>query len=130
MARSKFELIYPHDGSRKQIGCAERNSLLLSREIQQIGPQKYKFTGQAKTFRAFADLSQLLPYITLPPNLLRRYLAALCVIWQLQLELERQMEETPEAFAIRLEAMGVERQTPKGQIEQLERMGWKAGAFA
>jgi len=109
MARSKFELIYPHDGSRKQIGCAERNSLLLSREIKQIGPARYKFTGQAKTFHSFADLAQLLPLLILSPNLLRRYLAALCVIWQLLEEKERQMEETPEAFAIRLEEMGIER---------------------
>lgn len=43
---------------------------------------------------------------TLPPTVLRHYLDALCVIFELQIERERQLEETPEAFAVRLEQMG------------------------
>ena len=112
MARSKFELVYPHDGTRKQIDSAERNSLLLSRSIKQVGPAHYKFVGQVKTFHAFADLGELIQYMALPPNLLRHYLDALRVIFEFKLERELQLEEMPEAFAIRLEAMGCERLSP------------------
>ena len=108
MARSKFELIYPHDGSRRQITLAERNSFLLAREIKQIGPTRFLFIGQPRTFHAFADLAQLIPLMALPPNLLRHYLEALCVIFELALERERQFEETPEAFVMRLEQMGMQ----------------------
>lgn len=105
MARLKFELISP-DGSRTQIGTAERNSLLLSREVKQIGPTRYKFMGHAKTYHAFADLSELITFMALPPCLLRHYLDALRVIFELKLERELQLEETPEAFGLRLERMG------------------------
>jgi len=107
MARSKYELVYPHDGSRKQIDSAERNSLLLSRSIQQVGPTRYKFIGQVKTFHAFADLAQLIQYMALPPSLLRHYLDALRIIFELALERELQLEETPEACHARLIAMGM-----------------------
>ena|SRR5258708_7575225 len=106
MARSKFEVIYSDGRTRKEISSAERNSLLLSREIKQIGPTRYKFVGQAKTFHAFADLGELIQYMALPPSLLRHYLDALRIIFELALERELQLEETPEAFAIRLEEMG------------------------
>ena len=113
MARSKFELVY-RDGSRKQISSAERNSLLLSRDIEQTtqanrdGRQIYRFIGQVKTFHAFADLAELLPLMALPANLLRHYLEALCVIFEFHLKRERQFEQTPEAAELRLE-------TPMGQ---------------
>lgn len=109
MARLKFELIYPDGRSRKEISSAERNSLLLSREVKQIGPTRYKFIGQARTYHAFADLGELITFMALPPSLLRHYLDALRVIFELKLERELQLEETPEAFAIRLEEMGCER---------------------
>ncbi len=105
MARSKFEVIY--DGrTRKEISSAERNSLLLSREIKQIGPTRYKFIGQAKTFHAFADLRELIHLMVLAPNLLRHYLEFLRVIFEMELIRELQLEETPEALQDRLEAMG------------------------
>lgn len=107
MARTKFEVIYPHDGSRKQIGSAERNSLLLSREIKQIGPTRYRFIGQPKTFHTFPDLAQLFILMTLPPALLRHYLDGLRLIFELQLGRELQLEETPEAFGQRLMEMGM-----------------------
>lgn len=105
MPRSKFEIIYPD--CRKQVSSAERNSLLLSREIKQIGPTRYKFIGQSKTYHAFADLAELLPLMALPANLLRHYLESLCVVLELHLERETQFEETPEAFYARLIDMGM-----------------------
>lgn len=113
MARTKFEVVYPDGRTRKQISTAERNSLLLSREIKQIGPTRFKFVGQVRTYHAFADLINLLPLLALPPNLLRRYLVALCVVFELALEHDRQREETPEAFEQRLELMGM----PPGGFE-------------
>jgi len=108
LSRRIYELIY-QDNTRKHINSSERNSLLLSREIKQIGPTRYKFIGQPKTFHAFADLQQLISLMAVAPNLLRHYLNALCVIFEIHLERERQLEETPEAFALRLEEMGCQR---------------------
>lgn len=105
MARLKHEIIYPD--SRKQVSTSELNSLLLSREIKQIGPSRYVFVGQVRTYHAFADLRELLHEMVLPPNLVRHYLEALCVIWTLALERERQYEETPASFEQRLESMGM-----------------------
>ena len=113
MARSKFEVIYPDGRTRKEIGSAERNSLLLSREIKQIGPTRYKFVGQVQTFHAFADLAKLIQHMALPPSLLRHYLDALRVIFELALERELQLEETPEAYHARLIEMGM----PEGGFE-------------
>ena len=107
MARSKFEVIYPDGRTRKEISSAERNSLLLSREIKQIGPTRYKFIGQAKTVHAFADLGQLIQFMILSPNLLRCYLESLVVLFELHLEREWQSEETPEGFEQRLRNMGM-----------------------
>lgn len=105
MPRSKFEVIYP-GGTRKQIGTAERNSLQLSRDIQQIGPTRYKFIGQSKTYHAFVDLAELLPLMAIPPNLLKHYLDGLRVIFELALKRELQVEETPEALEMHLHEMG------------------------
>ena len=107
MARSKFEVIYSDGRTRKEISSAERNSLLLSREIKQIGPTRYKFIGQVKTYHAFADLAELIPLMALPPSLLRHYLDALRMIFELELERELQLEETPQAFEQRLIDMGM-----------------------
>lgn len=107
MARSKFELVYS-DGTREQIGAAERNSLLLSREIKPLSAERYKFIGQAKSFSNFIDLAQWFTIQKLSPEQMRRYLANLAVMYELASEKELQLEETPEAFGLRLEAMGCE----------------------
>lgn len=109
MAKKRFIIQYP-DGSKKQIGCTERDSLILSKEIQLQAENRYKFTGQIKTFHSLSQLAELIPAIK--PSLLRHYLDG-SWMWILRGEREEQREETPEACVLRLEAMG-----------------WKAGAPA
>jgi hypothetical protein len=101
-------LLQYKDGSRKHITRQERDSLILSREAKPTTSGNYLYIGQPKTFHAFQDLSELIVHMTLPANLLRHYLDALIVIFELGLERETQREETPEAFALRLEEMGCE----------------------
>ncbi len=105
MARSKFELVYS-DGTRKQIGSAERTSLMLSQQIKQVGSQKYKFIGHAQRFDSFVDLAQWYNARAQGPQEFRHFLANLAVVFELAEEKSLQLEETPEAFTVRLHDMG------------------------
>lgn len=107
MAKKRFIIQY-QDGSRKQVGRLERDSMILAKEISHKAENRYLFTGQAMTFHSFADLQQLIP--ALKSELLRRYLAGF-FIWELGDLREDERLQTPEA-----------------QIERLEAMGWRSGA--
>lgn len=111
LGRHKFLITYP-DGSKKHVGTAERNSLLLSREIQPLTAKAYKFTGETKTFTSFTALGQWFQVQALSPEQLRRYLSNLAVLYDLAGEKELQLEETPEAFGLRLEQIGCKPLTP------------------
>jgi hypothetical protein len=93
-----FQLAYP-DGSKKHIGTAERDDLLLSGLAKERSPGKYAFTGQQYTFHAFAELAPLAQTFT--PAHLRRFLPG-SFIFEHKGKRHREMEETPGACACRL----------------------------
>lgn len=106
MANNRFELVFP-DSTRRQIGCKERDFLLFSRQVKQVGPTRFKFIGQHRTFHNFKDLGEWFTLQKLSPEQIRRYLERLEVLWKLGIEQEWQSEETPEGFEQRLELMGM-----------------------
>src|ERR1700737_1407773 len=102
MARKQFSIHYP-DGSKKHIGAAEREQMLLAGEIRQIGNNAYafKFVGETKTYNSFSDLADLRAKMEQQPNLLRRFLAGSFVIeypQRLGGRKVRELLETPEAL--------------------------------
>lgn len=58
MARKRFEVLYP-DGSKRQIGCEKRNTLLASLQIKKIDDSRYVYTGEVRTFHVMSDLGEL-----------------------------------------------------------------------
>lgn len=58
LPRKIYELQYP-DGSRKHIGRADRDELLLSGCAKQVAQNRYLFTGQSHTLHALSELSIL-----------------------------------------------------------------------
>lgn len=112
MARAKFE-VYCAEG-RRYISGKEKDSLVLSRQITQVTPTRFKYIGQTKTFHSFVDLAQWFTVQQLSPEQVRRYLERLEVLWRLGKLREWQSEETPEGFEQRLELMGM----PQGGFVQ------------
>jgi hypothetical protein len=97
LAHHKFLLTYP-DGSRKHIDRETRDQLLLSLQARQIGPQRYRFIGQHKTFHSFSELGELRIESNAP---LRRFLPG-SFIFEVHLKRRRELMETPEGMAFRL----------------------------
>jgi hypothetical protein len=58
MSRKNFVIVYA-DGSKKNIGSTERNSLLLSKEIRLLEGMRYEYAAKVRTYHSFADLSKL-----------------------------------------------------------------------
>jgi len=58
MSRKNFVIVHA-DGSKRNIGSTERNSLLLLKEIRFLEGTKYVYTGEMRTYHSFADLSKL-----------------------------------------------------------------------
>jgi hypothetical protein len=104
MARKQFLVFYPTDGSKRNIGCAERDSLLLSRQIKQVTPQCYRYVGEARTYHAFADLEPLRDQMLHLPNFLRHYLEGAFIVVDPDGKKHRELLETPEALADRMTA--------------------------
>lgn len=97
MARKQFVIVYP-DRSKENVSRTDRDSLLLSRQIEPISPEKYRYIGEVKTFHAFSDLAGICAKLPM----LRRYLEGL-FIFEFQGKQHRERLETPEAFAFRLQ---------------------------
>jgi hypothetical protein len=91
-------LTYP-DGSKKHIGRAERDDLLLSGLARQTSPQKYLYTGQQRTMHSFAELKGL--NIGFQEQLKRRFLPG-SFVFELRGKRQRELMETPEACGLRL----------------------------
>ena len=102
MARKQFTVVYP-DGSKRNIGCAERDSLLLSRQIKQITPLRYAYSGEVRTYHAFAELTPLRDRLINPPHFLRPYLEGVFIFVDPTGKKHRELLETPEALADRIE---------------------------
>lgn len=98
MARKQFLVVY-QDGSKKHIGCAERDSLLLSGQIKKISDLQFSSTEQVRTCHAFADISKMMSAIQ--ENPLRHFLNGSFTI-ELKGRRRRELLETPEAMAYRL----------------------------
>lgn len=95
-----YLLTYP-DGSKKHVSRAERDDLLLSGLAKQTAPQRYLFIGQQHTLHSFAELSTL--NIASEPSNLRRFLPG-CFIIELDGKRRRELLETPEACAFRMQS--------------------------
>ena len=100
MARKQFLLKY-QDGSKKHIGCAERDSLLLDGLIRQIAVREYAYIGQCKTFHSFAELETLKIAVE-PQPLKRRFLPGSFIV-EFANTRRRELLETPEAMTYRLQ---------------------------
>ena len=99
MARKQFLLKYP-DGSKKHIGCPERDSLLLDRLIARQSDKEYVYIGQPKTFHSFADLEQLIPALQPKGPIVKYYSGHF--IWEFSSKRHRELMETPDAMVLRL----------------------------
>jgi hypothetical protein len=91
-------LQYP-DGSRKHIGRAERDDLLLSGTAKLTSPGKYAFTGQQYTLHALSELSVIAQ--SLNPSNLRRFLPGSFII-EHDGKRRRELLETPGSMACRM----------------------------
>jgi len=96
----RFLLHYP-DRSRTHIGVPERDELLLSAKIRKINDFSYEYVGQTQTFHSFADLEPLRQSVA--PMVYKRYLPG-TFIFDLNKRRIRELMETPEGMAIRLQA--------------------------
>jgi len=105
MPSKRFEINYP-DGSKKKISAFRFEQMRSSGEVKQISEQ-YRYAGPARTFHAFADLSQWQTQQLLNPEKILRYLDRLEVIFEEGVEREWQAEETPDGFKARLVEMGM-----------------------
>ncbi len=97
-----YLLVYP-DGSRKHIGRAERDDLLLSGMAKQTAPQRYLFTGQKRTLHSFAELSTL--KLSFTPENHRRFLPG-SFIFEHEGKRYTELMETPEGMAMRMSNKG------------------------
>lgn len=98
MARNQYLITYK-DGSRRHVDREERDSLLLSRCLEQVGPRDYHCNIPLRTYHSFADLAEIKFQ---PVNPLRRFLAG-SFIFEFQGRQHKERLETPEAFAFRLQ---------------------------
>lgn len=105
MPSKRFEINYP-DGSKKKVNAFRFEQMRSSGEVKQIAEQ-YRYAGPARTFHAFADLSQWHTQQLLNPEKILRYLDRLEVIFEEGMEREFQAEETPDGFKARLVEMGM-----------------------
>jgi hypothetical protein len=87
------------DGSKKHIGRPERDDLLFSGLAKEIGPRKYRFTGQVRTLHSFPELEFLAE--TVIPSNLKRFLPGSFVI-ERDGKRTRELLETAGAMAYRL----------------------------
>lgn len=105
MALKQFTVVYP-DGSKRNIGCAERDSLLLSRLIRKTTePNKFIFAGERHTFHSLAELGQLRSTATVVN--MKRFLAGSFVIEAEDGSKRSERLETPEGLIERLERKGM-----------------------
>lgn len=100
MARKQFLIVYP-DRSKKNVSRTDRDSLLLSRQIEPLCSGQYRFVGEMRTFHAFSDLVELRGKFE-PLPVLRKYLEG-SFIFEFQGRQHKERLETPEAFAFRLQ---------------------------
>lgn len=101
---NKFTIHYK-GGTKRRVNSAERDGLLLAREIIEIAPKEYRYTAPPRICHSFSDL----PRLKLEQSLidLRHYLEGVFLfLFGDQFDVER--EETPEAFMLRLKAMGID----------------------
>ena len=107
ISRKQFLVIYP-DGSKEHIGCAERDSLILSQQIKQIDANRFRWIAPARTYHTFADLAELLPRMSNPIEIKRRFLSGCFIVEpakHLNKRKYRELMETPEALALRVVQM-------------------------
>jgi len=100
LAKKTLELIYP-DKSRKHISCAQRDSYLLTGEIEAINEKQFRYIGQARTYRTFADLGELREHVG-PLQAVRRFVGIPAVIFSYRGKRRSEHEETPEGMVLRL----------------------------
>lgn len=93
-----YMLLYP-DGSKKHIGRAERDDLLLSGLAKQVGPQKYAFTGPQRTLHSMSELSTL--DLGFEPQNARHFLPGLFIV-EHEGRRRKELLETPGSLACRL----------------------------
>ena len=93
-----YLLAYP-DGSKKSIGRAERDDLLLSGLAREVSPRKYAFTGEARTLHSFSELGSLAQSFT--THSLRRFLPGSFIV-EHEGGRRKELLETPGALAYRL----------------------------
>lgn len=94
----KYLVTYP-DRSRKYVDRETRDQLILSQDIVKSGVDRYRYTGEVRTFHSFRDLENL--YVPQRTSDLRRFLAG-SFIFLLRGHRQRELMETPEGMAIRL----------------------------
>lgn len=107
MARSRY-LIISTDGKKRHVNREERDHLLLSGVLKQVGPQEYLSTLKPITLHGLAALEAIQPQFQ-EANLKRRFLPGQFVIeYPRRLGAQRAHEllETPEAMALGLDAPG------------------------
>lgn len=112
MARKQFVVLYA-DKSKENIGCAEKETRLLAKEIKHKSGNLYVSTEQVKTYHAFPELKDL--KITRPSisNPMRRFLEGAFVIEDADGRRYEERLETPESLEMNLPA----------RIAQLEAVG-------
>ena len=94
-----FTLIYP-DHSKANISVSEKEDLLLAGDIQAVDARTYKFIGKVVVLHSFSDLGKLIPGMHTNP--LKRFYPGL-FIWKLKEHTNRELMESPEGMALRLE---------------------------
>jgi len=96
----RFLLLYP-DGSRAHISATERNELLLTSRIQKLDSFRYTYTAQPRVFKSFQALEPLKQQVqAIGP--VRRFLEG-HFIFEFKERRQRELLETPEGMAIRLQ---------------------------
>src|SRR5712671_2803592 len=101
MARKQFTVVYP-DGSKAHIGTAERESLLLARQIRATGnPSHFIYVGEVRRFHSFAELGELQGKFGGQEHM-RRFLAGTFTVESPDGSRRTERLETPEGFIDRL----------------------------
>lgn len=109
MAHKPFVVVYP-DGSKKNIGATERNSLVLSKTIRHRDGVEYEFKGLVRTYHSFAELSDLQrlqrrSVVNCAAPYLPSYLRGSFVVADVHGRKSIELLETPAGLEIRLPSM-------------------------
>ena len=100
MARSRY-LIISTDGKKRHVSREERDQLLLSGVLKQVGPQEYRSTLKPIRMHSMGELEKLKGEMNEQAGLLRHFLPGSFIFEQGETR-KREMLETVEAMVLRL----------------------------